>query len=480
MTETVPRRGRMIVVPLAVITAAASLILGQSSVAAQPSARQPTVVTVWLGDYPIPGYLDQRIALATEFNKQHPEYEVRVEAHQYAALPGDVAKAVAQGQGPTLANYYYNASQQAIDLRTPDGRPVFTSVQAAIGGRSRILGVPVVTDDLLPDIRATYSLRGELLAQPITSQTSVLLANQPLLQQAGIRAMPRTWDELTEDCRILTTMAGGPKHCVGWPNHNWYFQQALAQQGGPLVNNLNGRASRATATELASAPVLRYAEWWRSLYKAGYYFYSGQPEDWPSVAQAFAQGDIAFMMDSSNQSIFMTTPFAQLASGLPVPSATPPGQGAPNIASGDALWLRSGLSRREQDGALAFAQFLSSPAALASFAEKTGYLPVTRSGVRELDRRGWLDTHPAARAGIERIASAPVQPQYLTALTGNFDPVQHQLLLAMDDVLNHDVPIADRFRQAQQAADQNVAAYNALCPGPGAHPTWCYTVGAWG
>jgi sn-glycerol 3-phosphate transport system substrate-binding protein len=481
MTQTVPRRARRLAVPLAALAAVSLLLLGQQALAADTTAARPTVVTVWLGDYPIPGYLDQRKALAAEFNQQHPQYEVRVEAHPYAALPGDVAKAVAAGQpAPTLANYYYNASQQAIDLRTPAGRPVFTSVQQAIHGRDRILGVPVVTGDLHPSVRATYSVRGELLAQPITSQTSVMYANQPALAKAGITALPRTWDELTAACQALAATPGSPPKCVAWSNQNWYFQQAVAQQGAPLVDHLNGRAGRATASQLASPGMLHYAQWWQSLYKSGYYFYSGKPEDWPSISAAWAQGQIAFMFDSSNQDIFLPTPFAKLAAGLPVPSAPRPGQGVPNIASGDALWLRDGLTAREQDGALAFAQFLSTPAALSAFAQKTGYLPVTRAGAAELERSGWLATHPAAKAGLERIAAAPTDPQYLTALTGNFDPVQNQLLLAMDDVLNKDAPIADRFRQAQQAADANLAAYNALCPGPGAHPAWCYQVGVWG
>jgi sn-glycerol 3-phosphate transport system substrate-binding protein len=478
MITNSPRRALMIAAPLAIALLLA--LLGQRATATGTTAQSPTVITVWLGNYPIPGYLDQRIALAKEFNQRHPQYEVHVEAHPYDSVPADVAKAVAQGQGPTVANYYFNATQQAIDLRTPDGRPVFTSIQSAIRGRKQILGVPVVTGDLLPNARATYSQHGELLAQPVTSQTSVLFANQSILQRAGIRSMPRTWQELSDDCRRLAAMPGGPKHCVGWPNHNWYFQQALAQQGGVLVNNANGRMARATATELASPQMLRYAQWWKSMHTAGYYYYSGKPEDWLSTSQAFQQGDLAFMMDSTNHDIFMPTPFTKIASGLPVPFATRPGQGVPNIASGDALWLRSGLSQREQDGALAFIQFLSSPEALAAFAEKTGYLPVTRSGIRRLADSGWLAAHPGAQAGIQRMESAPVQPQYLNALTGNFDPIQQQLLSAMDDVLNHNVPLVSRFREAQRTADQNLAAYNALCPGPGAHPDWCYRIGAGG
>lgn len=479
MSATSPRR-MVTTGGLLAATVLATLLTVAHEAAGNDGAAAPAVIPVWLGDYPIPGYLDQRKALAKTFNEQHPEYEVRVEAHPYDKLPADVAAAVAQGKGPALANYYYNATRQAMDLRTPAGRPVFTPVESAIRGRTRILGVPVVTGDLLPNVRATYSEHGRLLAQPITSQTSVMFANRPMLAKAGITEMPRTWQELTADCERLTTMPGGPKHCVTWLNHNWFFQQAVAQQGGVLVDHQNGRAGRAATTELAAPPVLRYAQWWKSMKERGYYYYAGEPEEYRGTSKAFVTGDVAFMMDSSNQGVFIKTPFQKMVAGLPTPRPTGRGRGVPNIASGDALWLRDGLSRREQDGALAFAQFLSSPDALASFTKKTGYLPVTRSGVRELSRGGWLAEHPEVRAATERIASAPTRPRNLAALTGAFDQIQRQLLLAMDDVLDGGAPVRDRFRQAQRTADRHLAVYNALCQGPAAHPKWCYSVGAGG
>ncbi|MEK8107749.1 extracellular solute-binding protein [Micromonospora sp. M12] len=143
------------------------------------------MVDVWLADYPFPGYLDQRKQLADDFNRKYPRYQINVEAHDYTALPADVDSAVQAGNPPEIANYYYNATQIARDAKDRSGRPLFTPVERAIGGRSHVLGERVVTRDLLPQVRAYHTYRGELQSFPVTSMTSVLYGNTTVLTKAG-------------------------------------------------------------------------------------------------------------------------------------------------------------------------------------------------------------------------------------------------------------------------------------------------------
>ncbi|MFD8607259.1 extracellular solute-binding protein [Streptomyces globisporus] len=157
------------------------------------------ILDVWLADYPFPTY-DGRDFLAplreraAEFERTHPRYRVDITGHDFWTMPEKVARAAAEGRPPHIAGYYATDSQLARDARNPDGSPVFTSVEAALAGRTEILGHPVVVDDLDPTVRDSYSFGGELISLPFTVTTMLCYANASLLERAGVPEPPRTWD----------------------------------------------------------------------------------------------------------------------------------------------------------------------------------------------------------------------------------------------------------------------------------------------
>src|SRR5699024_1018369 len=128
-------------------------------------------------------------------NRTHPDRPVRVRGISHLELPAAVAKAVADGNPPDVAEYYCSTEQLALDTYTPDGRPYFGTIGAALRGRPRVLDVPVVVGDLEPQVRNYFS-RDTLLSMPVTVTTPLLYSNATLLRRAGISAPPRTWAEL--------------------------------------------------------------------------------------------------------------------------------------------------------------------------------------------------------------------------------------------------------------------------------------------
>ena len=158
--------------------------------------------------------------------------------------------------------------------------PLFTSVQRAIAGRTEILGEPVVVDDLVPAFRDYYTLHGDLLSMPSVGTTSLLYANTDLLEAAGVSQLPQTWDDVVAVCEQIARHRPGPEYPITWSNHGTFFQQAVATQGGLLVDNDNGRSGRATTTNLASKEMLTWVEWWRQLHRDGHYLYTGSIPDW--------------------------------------------------------------------------------------------------------------------------------------------------------------------------------------------------------
>ena len=78
-----------------------------------------------------------------------------------------------------------------------------------------------------------------------------------------------------------------PSACITWPNHGWFFEQSIAQQGGLLVNNDNGRSARADEVFVNSPEMLAFVEYWKGLADAGHYVYSGTQRDWDGTVNAF-------------------------------------------------------------------------------------------------------------------------------------------------------------------------------------------------
>lgn len=432
-----------------------------------PSADARTVLDVWAITHPFPNYIDPIRAVAAEFERDHPEYRINLEEHDFQALPREVVQAVAAGRPPHLVEHYYTATQLARDTRAADGSPLFASIEAAIGGRTAILGEPVVIDDIVPPARAYYTQDGELWSMPASSSTTLLYTNTALLQAATGSPPPRTWEELEAACRAVAELPDGPDHGVTWPLHGWFFQQALAQQGALLAEPDNGRSGRARKVNLASPDLLEFVRWWRQLHADGHYLYTGTPHDWFGCMEAFLTGRVAFMYSSSK----VTTEIVQASqeAGIQVEVSPHPHNGAVpyagTVVAGQSFWLTAGLDGTTQDGALAFLQRLIAPHNAVAWHQAQGFVPGTRTAFDRLEKAGWFEDHPYHREAADQQNASDRSPAALGALLGDFGGIQDAAVQAMHDVLTGDADPVARFAEAAARAQQLLDDYHAHCVG---------------
>jgi sn-glycerol 3-phosphate transport system substrate-binding protein len=427
-----------------------------------------TVIDVWLNDYPFPGFRDPMEEAARTFNEAHPEYELRIHFHDFRAMPAQVARGVAEGNPPHVAEYFYSGARLATDTLGPGGEPLFTSVGRAVGGRKEILGEPVLLDDLVPAARDHFVVGGEQMSVPPTASTVILFANTTLLRQAGVAEVPRTWMEFEAACRALAMLDGGPAHRVVWPNHGWIFLQALAQQGELVCDQDNGRTGRAERVWLASDAMIAFATWWQRLYRDGHFYYSGTRSDWNGCFQAFGEQRVAFILSSSVDAgrlveMGRTGGFTVQAARMPYNDEVP---FAGNMIGGDSLWLAAGLDEVRRDGALAFMQHVLKPGHAAQWHKVNGRIPITRASFNLLDEEGWFNRNPHLRVATEQLEAADGSPAALGPVIGDFAGVQEQITRAMHDVLVDGVAPQTRFAAASQRAQRLLDAYNAHCVGP--------------
>jgi sn-glycerol 3-phosphate transport system substrate-binding protein len=439
------------------------------------------VIDVWVVDLTFPGYMDRWRKLGAEFERNHPEYHVNIVAQDFRLFPQDIARSTAEGRTPAIAEYYFYMLPQARDLLTRGGRPLFTSVQKAIGGRTEILGEPVVLDDILPAFRDYYSYGGDLTALPSVGTTSLLFANTDLLEAAGLSELPRTWDEVTAACQTIAARPDGPPYPITWANHGTFFQQAIASQGGLLADNDNGRSGRATKVDLASPQLLAWAAWWRQLRADGHYLYTGKIPDWEGTFRAFATQQVAIRISSSNDVNYMVE--AARAGGFGIGVGIFPYNGhvpyAGNAIAGTSLCLADGLDEVTQDGALAFLQFTHNPRNAANRHTANSFVPITHASFDLLHQEGWFDQHPYHRVASDHInrypagsvpangAAATSAPPSTGALFGDFAGNQDVMTNAIGDVLTHGADPEVRFAEATVEAQRLLDDYNADCGGTG-------------
>ncbi|MEZ0075080.1 extracellular solute-binding protein [Planotetraspora sp. GP83] len=432
-------------------------------------------IEVWVPDLTFPGWMDRWYKQGAEFEEAHPEFQINVRGKDFWRFPRQVAEAAAEGLTPAISEYYFYMTQVARDSLAQDGSPLFTSVEKAIGGRTEILGEPVVIDDIIPPLRDYYTYDGDLTSMPTVGTTSLLYANKGLLRRAGVSELPQTWEDVEAVCQAVAQLGDGPSHAITWSNHGTFIQQALASQGGLIVDNHNGRTGRATAVNLASKEMLTWAEWWRKLHKDGHYLYTGKIPDWAGTLKAFADQDVAIRISSSNDVNYMWRAAEDNEFDIEV-GIFPYNHRVPyvgNAVAGTSLWLANGLDEATQEGALAFLQYLHNPENAAERHRANSFLPLTYASYALLEEEGWFVRYPHHRLAYDHVMKFPAGvvrerpelagqvPVSEGALFGDFAGNQDVMTRAMGDVLAHGVDPLERFTEATAEAQQLLDTYNA-------------------
>jgi sn-glycerol 3-phosphate transport system substrate-binding protein len=438
---------------------------GGTDVTAAPGTV--TTIDIWIAfaDGPRLNYTEER---ADEFNAAHPDYNVVVTAFDsYNTVFEQAQLALEGGNPPEIIHFFEAATQEALDTVDADGNPIFKSVTAAIGGRSEILGEPVILDDVVSAARNYYTVDGEFYSMPWNTSSAIMFVNQDILDAAGVAEIPKTWADVDAACEKIMALADAPKGCITWPNHSWFVEQSLGQEGVLLANNDNGRDGRATEVDLDSEGMVAYFEWWKSLDDLGYYIYTGVQRDWDGTNTAFQAQEVGMLIYSSSDTTVITETGTE--NGFNVVAAPMPYNGdvpyEGNLIGGATLWLRNGLDSVTEDGALAFMNFFSNPANAAEWHKITGYIPITEAAVQLLKDEGFYEESPNSLVASDQLAASADTPAARGALLGNFVAIRDVITAAAEDMLVNDIDPKQRLTEADAEAQQLLDEYNSLFGG---------------
>lgn len=263
--------------------------------------------------------------------------------------------------------------------------------------------------DLVPALAQSGAYLGggarPLYALPFNRSTPIAYCNGTILSELGL-APPRTWDELRAFARAATRRGqGGATDQWGYECPvDWWFWVALVGQAGGTVVEEDGTAT------LGGDAGVKALELWQTLVHQDVTMKTptaGRDYNaWQAANIDFLAGRAAMIWTSTAylRSLEDSAKFPVIAAPLPrdVRHAMPTG--------GTMFVMPRGGDARAAEAGAAFLRWMMQPAQANAFATRTGYIPVSRAGLADLERTGYYAAHPNDRVAIDQLAHAMPWP----------------------------------------------------------------------
>jgi len=371
----------------------------------------------------------------------------------YADLFTKYKAGLVSGDLPTVAEFEDTTVQQLIDSRST------IPVQDCIDATNYSLS------DYVPRALSFYARSGVQWSMPWAVSNVVLFYNPVMFRKAGLNPNkpPTTFAEVTADSKKIVA-AGAAKHGIALPEKSYVFEFLLARSGGELVNNQNGRASRATAANLTSSTAEQLWSWWGEMVRSGLALNTGSDVNSYDHLIALATGSAAMTFEASSaigpvQAVLGTGAYPGVQVSIaPLPGLTPTG-GVP-VADG-SLWISATASLAQRAAAWKLIEFLDTPAEQASLAAEAGYAPVRPSAtmIPVLAERWKLA--PDYRVSYDQLIAGGTTPAEVGPLIGDYQSVRNAVVDGLVQMNQNGRSPAAASAIAEQEANAAITAYNS-------------------
>jgi sn-glycerol 3-phosphate transport system substrate-binding protein len=234
---------------------------------------------------------------------------------------------------------------------------------------------------------------------PFNRSTPIVYYNKKIFSTLGL-SPPRSWAELREVARAATVRTGDGVQCWGHACPiDWWFWVALVGQAGGQVIEPDGTAS------LGGEAGARALELWQTMVHADKTMRPPPGRDynaWQVVNTDFLSGRAAMIWTSTAFLRYLEENAKFEVGAAPLPSET-----RASVPTGGTMFVMpKGAPPREQEAAFAFLRWMMLPAQANDWATRTGYMPVSREGMRMLEESGYYKKHPNDRVAVDQLAHA--------------------------------------------------------------------------
>lgn len=397
--------------------------------------------------------------MAKEFMATHPDIQVNVQyTGSYRDTFNKTIAAVKAGNAPHVVQIYDIGTRAMIDgnIAVPIGDLIEKDPSIDLGA-------------FLPQVLNYYTVNGKLYSMPFNSSNAILFYNKTFFKEAGLdpKRPPRTFDELIEYSRKLVKKDSNGniiRYGLTWPTHSWFFEQLMAVQDAPLVNNDNGRGDkRPTEAVFNSQAGKNIFELLAKMTKEGLLI-NTKREDWSGARQIFLSGKAAMLFYSTSDVKFITETAKENGwevgtAFLPKPDLSVQGG---VVIGGGSLWIIKNHPQEEIDAAWEFVKWMTEPAQQIKWHLETGYFPVRKDALEQLLMEGFYADHPNYLTAIFQLLLSKQTSNTNGAIIGVFPETREIIETAYEKVINGEMTVDQALDWAAGEVTKALKKYNRL------------------
>ncbi|MEM5464301.1 extracellular solute-binding protein [Klebsiella variicola] len=260
-------------------------------------------------------------AMTSDFEKQHPDVKVNLEFVPYEALHDKIVAARGaggNGYDVVLFDAIWPAEFSRFDL--------LQDVSSRIAADER--------EKIFPGAMNTVVYQGKTLGMPWILDTKYLYYNKAMLNKAGIKTPPASWQQVMDDAKVLKDK-GIVKYPLVW---SWSQAEALVCDYTTLVSGFGGSFYQNGKLDFSTPASLKAVTLMKTSLDQGLSNPASREYLEEDVRKAFSNGDAAFALNWTYMYNMANDPKQSKVAGdvgiVPAPGDTPDKPGAVNGSMG--------------------------------------------------------------------------------------------------------------------------------------------------
>lgn len=380
-----------------------------------------TTVTFWhaMGG-PLGDALDD---LIHQFNESHPNIQIEsISMGNYNALSQKIMAAVLSHKTPTIAQVYSSWTTNLYESKVID------PIENYINGKNGLTKEEI--SDFYPIFLRDNTVDGKLVTLPFNKSVYTFYYNTNLFRKAGLDDFPRTWSSLL---KISREIQEDSKPVTAFGVSVGFFESLLHAFGGRMVDENNNP----TFYSEKGIEALQFMKDLIYKYKVAHLTTGFQHQD------EFIAKKIAYIMGTSVSYAFIMKAKPDFPVGVaPLPREDTTG----SFIMGTNIALFKDKPDKEKEAAWKFIKWFTSPPTQASWALRTGYVPV-RQSARELPEvKDYFKRVPGLKEVWEQLYYAELEPSDPAWLFGRkiFSQV------GLEPVLRAEMDVEERLKIAEE------------------------------
>ena len=338
---------------------------------------------------PITRIIDTMVA---DFQKEHPN--IRIKPVYAGSYQDSIAKALTAVKGGTPPQLAVLLSTDMFTLIDEDAIVPIDGLVQDDAGRAWLGGF---YDAFMQNSRSG----GHVWGVPFQRSTIVMYYNKDLFREAGLdpERPPATWAELVESARKLTKKdaAGnvtqwGIEIPSGGSFAYWLFQALTTPNGAILMNEAGNQVM------LDKPAVVQALQFWRDL-SAKHGVMPTGTIDWGTTPKDFLEKKAAIIWTTTGNLTNIRTN-ASFPFGV---AMMPKQQRGGSPTGGGNFYIFKNATPQQQQAALTFARWATSPRRAAQWSIATGYVAVTPAAWDTDEMKQYVKDVPAAAVARDQL-----------------------------------------------------------------------------